>query len=181
MAALIAAASLAFTAWGTWKSAQVADDQLIQSREARGDEQRRQAALITWWQTDDGSIFIANRSVDAAFGALETEPWYLPAKDRKIRLDGGSWTGSYLASNLSIPPCTRMEISDSLSGPDADATARIRGMMIWDAAGRRWFRTSHGLGSPDAHVEQLPPLTFEGLEFGKAKLTELDYCGSSPG
>lgn len=49
IAAVVAAVGLALTAWGTVKSAQVADDQLTQSQEQREDSVRSQASRITMW------------------------------------------------------------------------------------------------------------------------------------
>lgn len=50
LAAIVAAVGLGFTAWGTAKSAQVADDQLAQSRDAQQQEEKAQASAVTMWE-----------------------------------------------------------------------------------------------------------------------------------
>lgn len=65
LAAVVAAASLAISAWGTWKSAQVADDQLAQSRDQQQKALTKQASLVTSWAESNAAV-VANRSLDPA-------------------------------------------------------------------------------------------------------------------
>ncbi|MEU6012433.1 hypothetical protein, partial [Streptomyces sp. NPDC047453] len=101
MAAAVAAASLAVTAWGTYKSAQVADDQLAQSRDANEKEAKAQASRISWWieSSDAQDLVFANRSLDPAWIWL-----YIQTGDQ-IRTD----TGELLQAG-ELPPCTRISI-----------------------------------------------------------------------
>lgn len=101
LAALVAAASLAVSAWGTFKAAQVADDQLAQSRDNTEAATRRQVSQITMWlQPLDGhrTYVIANRSLDAASLYLQID--YGP--------DGHE--AAHLLRVGVAPPCTRMEL-----------------------------------------------------------------------
>ncbi|MGW1243114.1 hypothetical protein [Streptomyces bobili] len=173
VAAVVAAAGLAVTAWGTVKSSQVADDQLDQSREQQFAEDRQQASLVNVW-TDKGKTIIANRSLDpagvwlSATGANAPE-WGSPYE----------WLGR-------IPPCQRVELPSSLieylvrredraTAPDVhDAVTSI---VIEDINGNSWKRTVKGkfiqlvedadlLGSP--HHDHMGD---KGV-----RVTELDSC-----
>ncbi|MGW3818065.1 hypothetical protein [Streptomyces sp. NPDC005046] len=140
LAAVVAAASLAISAWGTWKSAQVADDQLAQSSQQRDEETRLQASRITVW-AEKNTLVISNRSPDAAGGwanvvYLEQDPGHGVTKD---------WIGM-------LPPCKRIEIpmSEFDARPydkDGDGNVRHRvvtGLTIRDATGHMWVRLSRG-------------------------------------
>ncbi|MFD5452224.1 hypothetical protein [Streptomyces sp. NPDC127100] len=96
LAALVAAGSLAVTAWGTWKSAQVADDQLAQSREAAEDRIRQQAAKVTFWE-DTKNVVITNRSMDPVYAYLyvDVDRWRRPLPLLRVGF---------------VPPCQRLTV-----------------------------------------------------------------------
>lgn len=166
IAAVVAAVGLALTAWGTVKSAQVADDQLTQSQEQREDSVRSQASRITMW-AQGGTLFIANRSPDPA-NALLVSPW--GGRDQLIG---------------TLPPCTRMEISRGTREHLMPPTGDVAALQFSDADGRGWSRTSHGrlsalktptpwLGGFDLYAgEPRETLTGQGV-----RLEEMDDCGT---
>ncbi|WP_328736549.1 hypothetical protein [Streptomyces bobili] len=140
---MVAAASLAISAWGTWKSAQVADDQLSQSKDARDDDLRQQVSRITYWP-EDGKVVIANRSYATAYA-------YMSYGTLEGVLDIGL-----------LPPCTLLSFDRSVLNPPVDVD-----LAIVDASGRSWRRTSVG---QIIAVNLEPPTDMEGsYEFGGDK------------
>ncbi|MER5719679.1 hypothetical protein [Streptomyces sp. NPDC002132] len=145
----MAAVSLAVSAWGTWKSAQVADDQLSQSRTAQDDALRHQISRITYWPEGD-KVIVENRSYDTAtadmgYGPLE---------------------GSYGLGVLS--PCTRYSFPLSKLIPPAMVS-----LSVVDASGNQWLRLPSGrldvLSQPsDRNDEDY------GIEFGSTRTLHMD-------
>ncbi|MCA2201156.1 hypothetical protein [Streptomyces sp. SMS_SU21] len=133
MAAVVAAVSLAVTAWGTYKAAQVADAQLTQSQESSEAETRSQASQVSMWSegryTDENRILVvSNRSADPIYAFLIVD---VPGSD-KFMLVGD------------VPPCTRVDISKAAM----ELPAKRLGLLgnyayslgFYDAEGRLWLR-----------------------------------------
>ncbi|MGW8713622.1 hypothetical protein [Streptomyces sp. NPDC055752] len=123
--------SLAVTAWGTFKSAQVANAQLAEVREGSEAEVRAQASRVSMWSegTDSGKelhIVIANRSPDPVYAFLATleNQTFVPVGN--------------------VPPCTRVRIpgvvmSNAFTAEGLDGPQSIR-LGFYDSTGRTWLR-----------------------------------------
>ena len=122
-AAVVAATGLAISAWGTLKSAQVADDQLSQSRESAQEQLRQQAVRVTMWGTKN-AVVIANRSLDPVTGVARS--YFLSS----------SSDGTYLGV---IPPCSQVSIPLATS-----QIAHQPELLFLDADGREWAREPNG-------------------------------------
>ncbi|MGW4086961.1 hypothetical protein ACWEGS_28415 [Streptomyces sp. NPDC004822] len=124
LAALVAAAGLGVTAWGTLVSADVAEDQLAQSKVQKEERDRRQASRINWWeeQTErdagDRSVFIANRSLDPAYVWLWVEIQAYQGANRGPFPQQVKFTATW----GTVPPCTLLSI------PDADTRMALMGI-----------------------------------------------------
>ncbi|MFE6639608.1 hypothetical protein ACFVFT_38150 [Streptomyces tendae] len=141
LAALVAAAGLGVSAWGTLLSARVAEDQLAQSKVQNEERAKRQASRITFWEEPPHSdpTVIANRSLDPVFV-------YVGVSYK------GDHTPEYDMSVGTIPPCTAVRLrADHLSSgiPDNEPEARFnRGsataIMFVDVYGQMWTRAEDG-------------------------------------
>ncbi|MEJ8662198.1 hypothetical protein [Streptomyces sp. MS1.AVA.4] len=138
LAAVVAAAGLAVTAWGTLKSAQVADDQLAQSKERQTQEERKLAARVTSWLEPKATV-IANRSLDPAVLYL----WVLG--HHSLKPDARA----VMMLLGTAPPCTRLEVPNSLI---ADIVRKRTGsevygfqsLIIVEPSGKLWERRPGG-------------------------------------
>ncbi|MGW6462589.1 hypothetical protein [Streptomyces rubiginosohelvolus] len=186
LAAAVAAASLAVTGWGTYKSAQVADDQLSQSREQDEAEKRAQAVKVTVW-TEPGMIVIANRSLDPVHAYLHAT------------VGPESASLAILPAGI-VPPCRRVDIPMG-TAPKKLFNATIRADMkltperftFVDAAGTMWERQGWGelvqVDNPETSaiakgygnngVSYLP--TDDLVSLKEVKLTALEECGVAGG
>ncbi|MER6616280.1 hypothetical protein [Streptomyces xantholiticus] len=136
LAAVVAAVSLAISAWGTYKSAQVADDQLAESREKDKAEERAQASRISMWGEPQNVVF-ANRSLDAVSISL------IFYGRTAIPMPLGE-----------IPPCKAVYMKRSDLEPYVVTWSKITkrpipkvqqvALAFRDAAGLAWIRTSSG-------------------------------------
>lgn len=158
LAAVVAAVSLAVSAWGTWKSAQVADDQLTQSRAQHEAAERAQASLVSFWPEGD-KLVIANRSYDSAGVALAY---------------GGIFSPGSLAL---IPPCKQLTV------PRTGRAALPLELFIQDASGAVWERNETGqlaLYLPAGntwHEVARPPVSVSKRDTSGRSLTEAKGCG----
>lgn len=171
LAAIVAAAGLAVTAWGTLKAAQVADDQLAQSKEQQEDRNRRQVALIAFWGEGDNDsvVVVVNRSLDPASAWLKAAP--AGPTDPK-------GAGVFYPLGV-LPPCQRMEFryeQITVAGP----AWPVKALVITDAHGNGWerradgtLRTSESRPAVSALGQGRPP------RFVGAKYTKLEQCGPS--
>lgn len=194
-AAVVAAASLAVSAWGTWKSAQVADDQLAQSREDHQEEGRKLTSHLTMWKTerdDSGGVtwtqFVANRNLEPVIVYLKIaseELWTQPnGRIAKRPLAGMVLLGT-------IPPCTRYEIPYSVLETQVSPRFRltfwsIASLVAAEPSGTLWQRLPGGdiksLTARDrrdialAEKEIYVPAPLEAKD---SKATGLTPCGST--
>ncbi|MFJ9416725.1 hypothetical protein ACIRPT_21385 [Streptomyces sp. NPDC101227] len=137
----MAAASLAITAWGTYKAAQVADDQLAQSKEDSEKEERSQAARMTMW--GDGKVsVVANRSLDPVWAAF----FLNDQANRESR----SHRVTYIFVGV-VPPCTAVTVPKTVTlskaaalspGPNTDWI--FQGLHFMTADGQAWVRWNDG-------------------------------------
>jgi hypothetical protein len=175
LAAVVAAASLAVTAWGTYKSAQVADDQLSQSREDSQKERRSQAARLTGW-IDTRYLVVANRSLDPVLVTM-----YLSSEQQRAA-DPKAVVYLYVGN---LPPCTAARIPHALISSSASKRYSGKG---WAVQGLH-FRTSDGtswMRVPTGELTEAVPVPWEkikdrglGLIFDKqSKQSELTGCKS---
>ncbi|MEU9671628.1 hypothetical protein AB0E25_40115 [Streptomyces bobili] len=168
----MAAASLAITAWGTWKAALVADDQLAQSYEQQIAEDQQQATLVSFWNETD-TFTLVNRSLD-------------PAAVQVTLADPDGATGSGPMRLGMIPPCTRVVIplSSIRSDSDKDDDDQALGIIVADVKGRTWVRTYDGIlhdpydypsfyiGPGTDMFHATPVISHEGV-----KVTDIEHCG----
>ncbi|RAJ76986.1 hypothetical protein K377_06155 [Streptomyces sp. PsTaAH-137] len=126
----MAAASLAITAWGTYKAALVADDQLTQSKEASIKETRAAASLVNWWRDGDDNATIANRWLDPIWVSMYFHQGKQPTTKR------GPDTYVFIGV---LPPCTAVQVPyDRLV---AEASRRTSGTArgAWHPEGIQYF------------------------------------------
>ncbi|MFE5242381.1 MULTISPECIES: hypothetical protein [unclassified Streptomyces] len=171
-AAVIAALGLWLTAWSSWKSAQVADDQLNQSAAEQQEEARSQVSKIVVCIEGD-KIVVVNRSLDPATA------W--------LGLNKDDYAGIRMGT---LPPCTRLELPRDVSRIDEEfvqapdgklSAAYISDITITDAAGRTWRRYPDGalvrvtLQNADP-IERLAPGPLTGPA---VTMTTVEKCGTS--
>lgn len=144
LAAAVAAASLAITAWGTYKAAQVADDQLTQSRENDENNERAQASRISiWFEGEQPTrIVLANRSLDPAWASVYLAPQAGPTvPEERIGVL------SLLRIGV-LPPCTRLNVPFAKLSEKRQQILDSRlgrlGLVFLDADGRTWARLAGG-------------------------------------
>lgn len=196
IAAVVAAVGLGLTAWGTLKSAQVADDQLTQSRANQLKDAQAQASLITMWTEFDpppkvlmhsggnpGRLVLANRSLDpiqvALHGAVPNRaalapgviPTAPPPREPRIFYFG------------SVPPCTRVTLTRAallqiswrpIDGSDALSRAGGNGFSVesitfTDRSGQTWKRSRDGF-----LTKAQPPQAYTNQFFTRDKPPEGD-------
>ncbi|MFZ4249540.1 hypothetical protein ACOZDF_30285 [Streptomyces griseoincarnatus] len=176
LAAVVAAAGLGVTAWGTLMSARVAEDQLAQSRVQNEERERRQASRITYWQEPGSPLntVIANRSLDPAAVSIVVT-------DRGVK--------PYIADLGMVPPCSRLAISEKdlwnihpQKANDFFPTMQIGAILIEDANGKQWYRSYDVLLPAQRNI----PLLAEALEAhdvpmwsSDMRAEPLDECGSA--
>lgn len=181
-AALVAAAGLGVTAWGTVKSAEVANDQLAQSRNNQDRTEKAQAQAVTMWldwnKDQVGTVTVSNRSLApisvALWGADGLKGWK-------------GYENSPVYSYLGVlPPCTRAtftrsQINQATMPKTVDLW--IAGLLYRDSAGVKWQRSSSG---HLARTEKSPPFLdlVEAGPFARPAMREAvrapeEECGTS--
>ncbi|MFF7780357.1 hypothetical protein ACFZCG_38835 [Streptomyces tanashiensis] len=181
-AAVAAAAGLAITGWGTLKAAQVADDQLAQSRERKEQAQWSVTDRVSAWGEGDSTVF-ANRSLYPA-------PAHVSVLVGPI---GSTSVISDLAVGV-IPPCTQVVVPNSaivhivIGKNDGRLLRRTENLIVRELDGTRWLRTQGQLWPVSGNhlryvLDDATHGTFEkGVELVKAKgvkFEPLDPCGAS--
>jgi hypothetical protein len=158
------------------KSAQVADDQLAQSRQRAEDESRRLASRVTFWSEKAGFVF-ANRSPDPTVLFL-------------VLSDTGR--GSAIGSLGTAPPCTSLHVPGRLMDSRIErmtgSTNEVRGLIVKEPAGAVWERNlqTGALTKFDVAKRGLDwdayglGLGVDGLVFdeGSVKRKPIEACGS---
>lgn len=182
LAAVVAAVSLAITAWGTYKSAQVADDQLAQSKEDGEKEARSQAVRVSMW--GDGKVsVVANRSLDPVWAAF-----FLNDEQRREKHDDSV---TYVFVGV-VPPCTAVSVPKAVTfakatrftEPSGPRTGWIfQGLHFMGNDGQAWVRWNNGVlsktaGPPSKRVIRQQR---EGglMADDRAKQSRLSECGTS--
>ncbi|MFC8408017.1 hypothetical protein ACFUG9_31230 [Streptomyces griseoincarnatus] len=182
LAAVVAAAGLGVTAWGTLVSARVAEDQLAQSKVQSEERTRRQASRITFWtEPYTETTVIVNRSLDPANAFLVTET-----------VNGAEGRGYGFIINLgTLPPCSQFRIdSDKLAealpekGREGLLDLRQTQLHIIDTYGQSWTRQDDGTLGSGLGVGAEPALTDPGelRDWWKDALSKSDppdECGSN--
>lgn len=184
VAAVVAAVSLALTAWGTYKAAQVADDQLTQSREHQEAEAQAQASRVTIWK-EPSALVLGNRSLDPARAYVG---WIGYGKGRLLPVG-------------TLPPCTAVEIprnarTGGLAAKDIPADLKNPAILnavtlaFEDARGRLWHRGGLG-GLEQAEWNggngrrnglptfQFPVAGYTLMDRTDVKLKPLEECGAT--
>ncbi|MBT2396366.1 hypothetical protein [Streptomyces sp. ISL-100] len=124
LSVLVAAGGLAFTGVSTYYATQVAIEQLEQSREDAGAQERRQASMVSAWserQRNGGiSGVLANRSLDPVTTVYVKGTATSP---------GETEGQSFLVQIETLPPCSEISLPANVVGSEADefaADARVR-------------------------------------------------------
>ncbi|MCX4481903.1 hypothetical protein OOK44_36620 [Streptomyces cellulosae] len=171
LAAVVAAGGLGVTAYGTFVSARVAEDQLNQSKVQNEERTMRQASRVNMWGEGKYEV-IANRSLDPAYA------WV-------IMRDGSR---EYPVVAGTLPPCTRVSIATSNLEeaiidfvPKPHAKARRHSMSpaaLWfvDTDGRAWRRDYQGGGLRPMYEPLKAVYAISNLV---AKEEPLDECGAA--
>ncbi|MGV9509302.1 hypothetical protein ACWDQZ_27255 [Streptomyces tendae] len=183
MAALIAAISLAVTAWGTYKSALVADDQLKQSREEDENSQQAQASRFAAWVERD-KLVIANRNLDPVGGYLFVS--YGPKSSARPTVV------TYVDLGI-VPPCTAVRLPTEVIYARADVSSkytgtgrRIAGLHFTTSDGQSWDRWNRKGGELTSTAD-VPPPQHSGanpddrglMDHKEAKISALAQCGGT--
>ncbi|MER7377232.1 hypothetical protein [Streptomyces lanatus] len=193
VAAVVAAGGLAVTAWGTMKSAQVADDQLAQSEAQKDDAARKLTSRVTMWEERQSGWngpphrIVANRNV---------EPVYVFYKISAAELHrsgtGDRWVHPHMGMVPlgTIPPCTRQDFSWKAISYQVDARWNIgfwevTSLVVVEPSGVQWQRLPggeiKGLTKSDrrdlalARKNSYVPLP---VDHGKPNTSDLEQCGS---
>ncbi|MEU9576266.1 hypothetical protein [Streptomyces chilikensis] len=150
VAALAGAAGLSVTAWGTYWAAQVAEDQLAQSKEQDEDKQKDQASKVTFWKErmkagDGDTLVIANRSLD-------------PVSYVRVHVTVRYWKGEDLTASVvaagsssALPPCSALRVTSAglmrSFGKRAvgSAAVDVNAFEFYDSKGKVWQRTDDGV------------------------------------
>ncbi|ATW46731.1 hypothetical protein [Streptomyces peucetius] len=160
LSVLVAAGGLIFTGVSTYYATQVAIDQLEQSREDAGAQERRQAAMVSAWseRQKNGGIsgVLANRSLDPVTAVYVKGTATSPGDNTDGR--------SFLVLIETLPPCSKISLPPNVVGRTADefaADARIRVETVWfrDAQSLKWRRQSDAPLAPSAGPQELPQLS----------------------
>ncbi|MGW0703076.1 hypothetical protein ACWD0A_27955 [Streptomyces sp. NPDC002867] len=155
---LVAAGGLAFTGVSTYYATQVAIDQLEQSREDAGAQERRQAAMVSAWseRQKNGGIsgVLANRSLDPVTAVYVKGTATSPGD-----MDGRS----FLVLIETLPPCSKISLPPNVVGREADefaADARIWVETVWFRdAQSLWRRQSDAPLALSPGPQELPELS----------------------
>lgn len=174
VAALVAAVGLGVTAWGTLKSAQVADDQLAQSRE--------QAELDAMDQASRVSVWAQGEDLVAVNYSLQVVTLWIVSNTKEGLLD--TWPITR------VPPCKEMTTAlddpytEGLTETGPEALTKAGGdvkLAIVDARGKVWVQEPFGTLTPleDRHFRfsrwhQSPIINWTTT---KVKLRSLSGCG----
>ena len=167
LAAVVAAAGLGVTAWGTLVSAEVAEDQLAQSRVQNEERTKRQASRVNMWGEGEYEV-IANRSLDPAFAYV-------------AMYDGSR---EYVVDVGTLPPCTRVSITASMLEetilvflPKSHSRYVVPAALLFsDTDGRTWRRDYHGGDLKLVH--EWPKRLYTSTDL-VAKEEPLDECGAA--
>lgn len=158
LSVLVAAGGLAFTGVSTYYATQVAIDQLEQSREDAGAQERRQAAMVSAWseRQKNGGIsgVLANRSLDPVTAVYVKGTATSPGD-----MDGRS----FLVLIETLPPCSKISLPPNVVGREADefaADARIWVETVWFRdAQSLWRRQSDAPLALSPGPQELPELS----------------------
>ncbi len=173
---------LAVTAWGTVKSAQVANDQLAQSKERVAQDSRKVVSRVAAWQRGD-TLIIANRNLEATVVYAVMGPIMRP----KVVV----WLGV-------SPPCTQLHMplkpieEAARSAGERQFSHSFSGLIVTDSAsGRMWWRLDDGqllalpkdALSPPSQVKRtdlMDPESRSAFLAGRnVKEDALEQCGTS--
>lgn len=182
VAALVAAAGLGVTAWGTLMSARVAEDQLDQSKEQRTERSMSQASRITAWAEGDNAV-VANRSLDPADVYLDA----LVVGSKKLAVRGPKPQRDLVYVGT-VPPCLRLSIPGDVlrsttlydvghtqSDPKNPGSIYVTSIMIVDANGHVWERRNGSpLGPVSDHDEKF------AVSFAMARLAHMPLLRIDP-
>ncbi|MFF8932524.1 hypothetical protein ACF1AO_35300 [Streptomyces longwoodensis] len=159
--AVAAILSVFFTGWATYISAEVAKDQLEQSREESEREERQQASRVTFWMEaypnfdSPQTVHLVNRTPDSVTRVM--------VHVEATAASGGGWhrlTG--FAS--SVPPCSDLmfKMSDQIANNNGRESGvrfvpeftNIEGLFFADASGVTWIRKPDSLSRVRALTEE---------------------------
>ncbi|MEV5797323.1 hypothetical protein [Streptomyces collinus] len=180
LAAGIGIATLLFTGCSTYFQAEVAKDQLDQSREKAKRDEQDQASRVAFWMDMDNSpssphpikIHILNRSPDPVAGVLLVVSAYL-------RIGVNAPAHSLIFGSPTIGPCAELvfkaaefQVTDALKGGlDKWKGKRLNDLPAWfptslafiDRNGKKWVRDKNGLSRLWNQLE-FPPEGFIGAK-----------------
>lgn len=154
---LVAAAGLIVAAWGTLKTAQLADTQLTQAVEQKEDSERAQIEQISFWGKGP-TVMVANRSLDPAHLWLKIRE---PAEGVRSIPFGV------------LPPCTRLEIPLS----NKNATLDVVALQVLDVKGNGWERSYDGSITSSSALPAFNPRA-NRMYWSDIKDVPLEECGS---
>ncbi|MFF8939147.1 hypothetical protein ACF08O_31390 [Streptomyces paradoxus] len=172
----------------TYYSAEVAQEQLEQSKEGDEEKERNQAARVTYWE--EGSwlwggkaLHLLNRSSDPVSAvAVLIRIRFKDQVDQRYHL--------VKLDEHVLPPCSEVvhrtgELSVSI--PDASGSKmaqvsetrwRVDNVEFTDRAGKRWSRTSTHLKLTSDVGSRVPIVTGVTIPMSPGAVKALDDCGA---
>ncbi|WP_331749881.1 hypothetical protein OG529_35870 (plasmid) [Streptomyces longwoodensis] len=158
--AVAAILSVFFTGWATYISAEVAKDQLEQSREESEKEERQQASRVTFWMEaypnfdSPQTVHLVNRTPDSVTRVM--------VHVEATAASGGGWH-RLTGFAFSVPPCSDLmfKMSDQIANSNARESGvrfvpgftNIEGLFFADASGVTWIREPDSLSRVRALTE----------------------------
>ncbi|WP_159062923.1 hypothetical protein [Streptomyces scabiei] len=167
LGAVAAVGGIVFTAIATFYSAEVAEDQLQQSKEDAAKETRAQASKVAFYGDTNGMILygkkysVVNRSADPVTDVTAFLVAHVKSKFPKHILDA-----PILEMHLGyIPPCSRIVLTSSnlatfneqgsLEALPGGQSFAVMVLQFTDSDGREWGRSS-------TQLVEVKPVPFDG-------------------
>ncbi|WP_327745149.1 hypothetical protein OHO28_38745 [Streptomyces europaeiscabiei] len=184
MAAVVGAVSLAVSAWGTYWAAQVAEDQLAQSKAQDADKRKDQASKVNFWVEGGGGVFpgIGTRLVITNQSQYPLTLLTVGLRITEQRDERTEWSSVAKTYTGGVPPCSELRVevgnlrhTNGKPVGDGPALLGVLSLGFVDSKGEFWWRDESGrLDAAEDFIQgQSTETTFEVN--GKArKLKGLD-------
>ncbi|GHB82140.1 hypothetical protein GCM10010306_090860 [Streptomyces umbrinus] len=162
-AAVVGAVSLAVSAWGTYWTAQVAEDQLAQSKEQDAEKKKDQASKVIFWVEGGSGIFpgIGTRLVITNQSQYPLTLLTVGFRITEQRDERTEWSSVARVATGGVPPCSelRVEADDLLhtNGKpvgDGPAALGVLSLGFVDSKGEAWWRDESGRLEADGDFVQ---------------------------
>ncbi|CAL9329124.1 hypothetical protein SUDANB96_00037 [Streptomyces sp. enrichment culture] len=152
-AAVVGAVSLAVSAWGTYWTAQVAEDQLAQSKEQDADEKKDQASKVVFWVEGGNGIFpgIGTRLVITNQSPYPLTLLTVGLRITEQRDERTEWSSVARVARGGVPPCSELRVeagdlrhTNGTPVGDGPAALGVLSLGFVDSKGEAWWRDESG-------------------------------------